>query len=155
MAIYFISDGEYIKIGYAYNVHLRLSTMQSGNARKLKIIGMHKGHTKDEKRLHRHFNHLHYNGEWFKHDLEIINYISSNKDDALKLKDQEEYSKRKIPPRPMIPKNKENNEIKESTIFYNAKGNKKIVVKTIKNFSNYRDGKITPEEEREIWESTK
>jgi hypothetical protein len=153
MAIYFISDGEYIKIGYAYNAHLRLSTMQSGNARKLDIIGMHKGNTKDESRLHRNFKHLHYNGEWFNHSPEILDYITKNKDDSLKQKDYDEYLKRKIPPRPKIPKNKENNDSKKSNIYYNSKGHKKIVVRTVKNFSNHRDGKMTPEEEQEFWKS--
>lgn len=74
--VYFISDGEFVKIGVAENPKKRLLELQVGNARKLNIICQIP--TKSKKDAHFLEKHLHYeyaafakNGEWFN----ILNHI--------------------------------------------------------------------------------
>lgn len=64
--IYFVTDGEYLKIGYTDNdVESRISALQIGNARKLKLIGVIDGNRDDEATLHYVFRGLRVSGEWF------------------------------------------------------------------------------------------
>jgi len=74
MAIYLISDGELVKIGYSQNPTKRLNQLQTGHPKKLKLIRTfdYRSHGKIteklmEKRIHyllRRFK-VRYNGEWF------------------------------------------------------------------------------------------
>lgn len=67
--IYYISDGEYVKIGYTgggeYAVKVRLSQCQVGNARRLALAGYHEGGREVERALHLTLKALHVRGEWF------------------------------------------------------------------------------------------
>lgn len=65
--VYFVSDGEYIKIGISNNLKSRLSGIQTGNARKLSLE--HSISCDDyrqaqalEKILHEHFSSFHVSG---------------------------------------------------------------------------------------------
>lgn len=68
--VYFISDGEYIKIGQTTSLQSRLANLQCANARQLTVL-----HTIDcadagftstlESRLHSHFHKYRVMGEWF------------------------------------------------------------------------------------------
>ena len=74
--VYFITDGEYIKIGYTKNkVVARITTMETGNPRHLEVLGVFLGTKQDEARLHKMFGHLHVVREWFAYDKEIVEYI--------------------------------------------------------------------------------
>lgn len=69
--IYFISDGEYTKIGITYNLESRLPTLQNANARKLEVLHIIYCDTSAyasamEASLHRHFQDCRAEGEWFK-----------------------------------------------------------------------------------------
>lgn len=68
--VYFISDGEYIKIGKADNPVARLSELQVGNPRELKILYLVPAHTqrdatKIEGKLHLTYRDYRIGGEWF------------------------------------------------------------------------------------------
>lgn len=75
--LYFISDGEFVKIGIAYNAKERLKTLQTGNPRRLKLIASFKnlGRTEWETHLRLRFKNVHVKGEWFKHTQIIDNLI--------------------------------------------------------------------------------
>jgi len=77
MAIYLISDGELVKIGYSQNPIRRLNQLQTGHPKKLKLIKIFDYSTAPshgkiteklmEKKIHyllRRFK-VRYNGEWF------------------------------------------------------------------------------------------
>ena len=68
--VYFISDGEYVKIGVGVNPEKRMSELQTGNARELQLICKIPVKTeKDafalENRLHQEYSAFSKNGEWF------------------------------------------------------------------------------------------
>ena len=75
--IYFISDGNtFIKIGYTVNdVMSRLSSLQVGNPKELKIEMVIEGSEADEKALHDRFASYRYRGEWFYFVQEIKGYM--------------------------------------------------------------------------------
>lgn len=77
MAIYFISDGEYIKIGYTKgDPKDRLASLQSGNARQLTLVSTISGNITKKQTLHQRFHHLKARGEWFQLTEEIEKFIN-------------------------------------------------------------------------------
>lgn len=81
--IYFMMCGDYIKIGKSYDARKRVREIQKrGMARlpedinlgKLKLLTAVPGVYEDENRLHKMFDHLHVIGEWFRADLELVEY---------------------------------------------------------------------------------
>lgn len=76
MTIYFIRDGDNVKIGYtSRKPQERLKQLQTGNPTKLKLIGSMRGTQKKEAELHRMFKNYHVRGEWFVLSSEIERYI--------------------------------------------------------------------------------
>ena len=71
--VYFISDGEFVKIGKANNVLRRMSELQTGNARKLVLLMSIKvsDSFKAENKLHKLFERSNVNNEWF--NINVIN----------------------------------------------------------------------------------
>ena len=82
--VYFISDGEFIKIGVAESIEKRLKQIQTGNPRNLNVLFSipcraagytyceytRKDYALDlERFLHQGFGEYHVQGEWFKIDL--------------------------------------------------------------------------------------
>lgn len=65
--IYFVTDGEYVKIGFTDkdDVQQRLNALQIGNARELKLLGTILGGREEEALLHRVFDGFRVRGEWF------------------------------------------------------------------------------------------
>jgi hypothetical protein len=64
--IYFISDGDRVKIGYtARNPHRRLKQLQTGSSRRLYLLAAMPGTMADERALHERFASLRVSGEWF------------------------------------------------------------------------------------------
>ena len=65
--VYFISDGEYVKIGKANNILRRMSELQTGNARKLNVLMGIKvtDSFKAECSLHKLFKENNISNEWF------------------------------------------------------------------------------------------
>lgn len=68
--IYFITDGQYVKIGFTGkdDVTERLTALQIGNPKELKVIGVIEGDRETERILHTVFAPLKAQGEWFKID---------------------------------------------------------------------------------------
>lgn len=63
--IYFITDGEFTKIGKTNNVSKRLSSIQTGNPKHIRVALVFKGGEKKEKELHEFFRKRRVVGEWF------------------------------------------------------------------------------------------
>lgn len=71
--IYFVTDGEYLKIGYTDNdVSRRIASLQSGNARKLELVGTIEGSKEAEHVLHCVFREFRVSGEWFLYNIDKI-----------------------------------------------------------------------------------
>ena len=78
--VYFITDGQYVKIGRTNNVKQRLSCLQTSSAVQLRIISiipcMEYWISKDiERDLHCYFGEYHTSGEWF-NILDNADYLS-------------------------------------------------------------------------------
>lgn len=79
--IYFIKHTEYVKIGYTDNIQNRLSQLQISCPVKLNVLGLIEGTIEDEFLYHLKFGYLHSSGEWFRHTLELDEFITTlNKD---------------------------------------------------------------------------
>lgn len=76
--VYFITDGEYIKIGHTIKkIKGRMIALQVGNCKELTLLGYILGEVSKEKEIHNLFRHLLIRGEWFKYSQEIIDYLYS------------------------------------------------------------------------------
>jgi len=75
MAVYFISDGEYIKIGKADNPNKRLDQLQTANARPLVLLHTISGGKIEENKMHHLFKKWHVRGEWFRAESEMLKNI--------------------------------------------------------------------------------
>ena len=65
--VYFISDGEYIKIGYTFNLLDRLASLQCGNAKTLFVKDKYycQFPFEEEQYLHKKYKNQRMRGEWF------------------------------------------------------------------------------------------
>ena len=65
--IYFISDGQYCKIGYTLDIDSRIKELQTGTANNLKLLYSFKtfDYSNIENQLHNLFKNKHINGEWY------------------------------------------------------------------------------------------
>jgi hypothetical protein len=73
----------YIQIGYTRDVATRLDGLQTANPYTLEIVLTIEGKRSAEGELHRRFAHLKENGEWFRPDPEILDYIESRRAEDL------------------------------------------------------------------------
>lgn len=73
--LYFITDGDFIKIGSATNVHKRLIALQIGNPRRLRLLIYFLGIGDQEDSYRFQLNHLHVSGEWLKYTDEVDKLI--------------------------------------------------------------------------------
>jgi len=73
--IYFIDDGQFIKIGFTKNPDSRAAELQVGSSRDLHIVATRPGTMRDERALHRKFAHLRHRREWFQKEPELLSYI--------------------------------------------------------------------------------
>ena len=66
--IYFITDGNFVKIGYCYNLKNRLEELQVGSPLKLYVRRHYLSEYPylEEQRLHEEYKEFHLRGEWFK-----------------------------------------------------------------------------------------
>ncbi len=81
--IYFISDGEYIKIGKSISPLRRLKELQTANGRALELIGIIPSSKVNENVLHSVFGDSHVRGEWFEIDSSILSFIDYHKEEDL------------------------------------------------------------------------
>jgi hypothetical protein len=85
--IYAISDGESIKIGVSQNIDRRLSTLSTGNATQLKLIGFFSGGYELEREIHSRFVKVRDNGEWMKPTPDFIEYLNEKISDKFIIND--------------------------------------------------------------------
>lgn len=78
--VYFITDGDAIKIGHATNVKKRLSSLQSGHSKRLTVLTTVSGCVMSEYSLHQRFAHLRISGEWFRPEPELADFIRELRD---------------------------------------------------------------------------
>lgn len=81
--VYFISDGEHIKIGIAADPTGRLRDLQVGNARRLTLLRVVNGPRGLEDRLHRRFAGDRVRGEWFKRSDRLVRFVLCRSDAAV------------------------------------------------------------------------
>jgi hypothetical protein len=80
---YFISDGEFVKIGYSARPKDRLNTLQGQIGRELRILAQYPGTIWTEHQLHSEFRTLRVHGEWFRPDDRLLGVIEAVKGGAL------------------------------------------------------------------------
>ena len=80
--VYFILnyDSKAVKIGIAKNVQRRIDSIQTSSPSELELLGKIKAKSDSkarelEKSLHKTFDKYHIRGEWFKANVELLNYI--------------------------------------------------------------------------------
>lgn len=61
-----------VKVGYASDATLRIGSLQTGNPRKLVILGVLRGTRADERELHAEYQHDNILGEWFRPTPELL-----------------------------------------------------------------------------------
>ncbi len=76
--VYFITDGEAIKIGKANNPRSRLSGLQTSHHKPLYILALMPGNEGLERTLHSRFYNFRIRGEWFKDCEEIRTFIKAS-----------------------------------------------------------------------------
>ena len=67
---YFVTDGQFVKIGVSEGINRRMVEIQTGNPREISLIGLFELKTfhqalAAEHDLHKHFDKYHLRGEWF------------------------------------------------------------------------------------------
>lgn len=78
--VYYITDGEYAKIGYSTNPQARLAELQTGNARPLRLVWYFAGTPQDEADLHQKFIGYNVLQEWFRPSVELSLEFFNRKD---------------------------------------------------------------------------
>lgn len=73
--IYYIRSGDRIKIGVSSNPQNRLSMLATMCPYGAVLLGKHLGSREDEGTIHKMFSEYRCNGEWFRAENEILNYI--------------------------------------------------------------------------------
>lgn len=73
--VYFITDGEAVKIGTASNVGKRLQALQIGNPRQLICIKQVPGDAEVEKLIHEAYADYRIRGEWYRYESEMKRLI--------------------------------------------------------------------------------
>jgi len=81
--IYFVKHTDYVKIGYTTDIFRRLNELQISCPVKLKVLALIEGSLNDESIHHQKFKHISSNGEWFFHNSEIDEYISTLSKDLM------------------------------------------------------------------------
>lgn len=79
--IYFLTDGNYIKIGYtAQDIKKRIRQLNTGSAHKIHLLGWIQGDKQTEKELHKRFSNdrVRVSGEWFAPTQNLIQFINEN-----------------------------------------------------------------------------
>lgn len=84
--VYFIREGQMVKIGRSTDPSARLRDLSVSNHRQLEMLATIPGDNKREKALHRRFAKHHIRGEWFHLSGPILKYITEFKRKRRKVK---------------------------------------------------------------------
>jgi hypothetical protein len=74
--VYFVRQGDYIKIGVSIDVPARVRGLQTSSPTPLELLAVLPGKEPEEKSLHVRFSHLRASGEWFRAAPELLDYIA-------------------------------------------------------------------------------
>ena len=78
--VYFVSgSNDRVKIGHTTNLKSRVRTLRTAHPDKLEIRLVLPGTREDEQELHRRFSDQHINGEWFRLDEVILDFIQTKR----------------------------------------------------------------------------
>lgn len=75
--VYFVHNGEHVKIGWSKDWKGRLRTLQTSNPAKLKIMLVIVGSRADEGDLHAEFQADRVRGEWYRPTQQIVAFIEA------------------------------------------------------------------------------
>lgn len=75
--VYFLRQGETIKIGFTRRISRRLRNLQTGSAERLQLLGTIPASQTAERRLHQQFAELRLEGEWFRAEEPLLRTISA------------------------------------------------------------------------------
>lgn len=75
--VYVVGFGPYIKIGISVNVTERLAGLQTGAPEKIVLYAVLDGWAAEEAALHKRFAHYRLNGEWFRNEGELAEWLRS------------------------------------------------------------------------------
>lgn len=75
--VYFVKAGPFLKIGIAQNVAARVGSFSTACPYEIELVGVTEGGAKKEKELHRRFKDLHFRGEWFRYEGDLVEYVES------------------------------------------------------------------------------
>lgn len=78
--IYFLKNGDAVKIGYTADVEQRNAQLQTASPHQLELLGTMNGSIEVETAIHARFNHLRIRGEWFRLNRALIRFIVLNTD---------------------------------------------------------------------------
>ena len=78
--VYFISCGDFVKIGVSVDPNKRLQNLQTANPFKLKLLATTRGGYFLESHLHTQFEFLHHRNEWFRLEGELKTYVDDISD---------------------------------------------------------------------------
>lgn len=73
--VYFIRSGDLIKIGYTGDLDERKRTLQVNNPTIVEVLKTIPGGYPEEQELHKKFEHLNKQGEWFYAAEELLDFI--------------------------------------------------------------------------------
>lgn len=78
MTVYFIEDGDAVKIGYTKdkNPDKRLRALQTANPRKLRVLGFIPGGVEVENRIHSELASYRLEGEWFELCRPVLDHVA-------------------------------------------------------------------------------
>lgn len=73
--VYFITDGNAIKIGHSFSALARMKTLQRATSHTLKLLVTISGSLDNEQYLHQQFKDIRLNGEWFRPTQVLLEFI--------------------------------------------------------------------------------
>ena len=79
--IYYLSDGEHIKIGFTLDWSKRKRAYTTYSPQPLELLAIHPGTSEREKQLHRIFRPFRIKNEWFYQSPEILDHIKRTIDE--------------------------------------------------------------------------
>lgn len=82
--IYFLSDGEHVKIGFSDNVKVRIPDIRVSNPKDLSVELVIDGDYAFEQKIHNDLKKYHVRGEWFYYSEVVKQYIDKLKSGDLR-----------------------------------------------------------------------
>ncbi len=81
--VYFVGCGQFVKIGHTTTFSSRLSSLKTSSPQHLKVYLVLPGERDDEQAFHKRFSDLRVEGEWFRCEGELSNFINHYQIDSL------------------------------------------------------------------------